>query len=274
VFYSARGGSARGGGLYNQGTLTAVNCTVAANVALGGTGGGGTVIRGGDAYGGGLFNDGGSVWLLNVTVVSNNVASQLSPDPALPGRLSGSLGNVSANSIFTTSATVTLANSILAIPAGQTNVSGTLIDAGHNLASDSSAQFTAPGSLNHTDPRLGPLANHGGATPTMALLPGSPAIDAGDTAAAPATDQRGVPRPFGSASDIGAFEFTPTLAIRQQSPFSVQVQYRFQPLTSYALSASTNLINWVSLGTATSDTNGVFLFTDPIATQHRFYRVK
>jgi BspA type Leucine rich repeat region (6 copies) len=41
----------------------------------------------------------------------------------------------------------------------------------------------------------------------MALLPGSPAIDAGNTSLAPATDQRGVPRPAGLAADIGAFEY-------------------------------------------------------------------
>jgi hypothetical protein len=40
----------------------------------------------------------------------------------------------------------------------------------------------------------------------MALLPGSPAIDAGGHVAAPPTDQRGVPRPFGPAADIGAYE--------------------------------------------------------------------
>jgi hypothetical protein len=40
----------------------------------------------------------------------------------------------------------------------------------------------------------------------MALLPGSPAIDAGTSTGAPATDQRGIARPQGSAVDIGAFE--------------------------------------------------------------------
>ena len=55
----------------------------------------------------------------------------------------------------------------------------------------------------------------------MALLPGSPAIDAGDTSLAPATDQRGFPRPAGAAADIGAFEYgsvMPTLAISRPAP--------------------------------------------------------
>jgi hypothetical protein len=50
---------------------------------------------------------------------------------------------------------------------------------------------------------------------TMALLPGSPAIDAGTPVAGVTTDQRGIPRPRGSAPDIGAFEsrgFTLTVA--------------------------------------------------------------
>src|SRR5262249_25067509 len=63
------------------------------------------------------------------------------------------------------------------------------------------------------DPLLGPLQNNGGPTPTMALLSGSPAIDAGDNGSALdlfgsplTTDQRGLPRIHGTAVDLGAFE--------------------------------------------------------------------
>ena len=55
----------------------------------------------------------------------------------------------------------------------------------------------------HHDP--GPLADNGGPTKTMALLPNSPAIDAGNDANAPPRDQRGYLR--NGTSDVGAFEF-------------------------------------------------------------------
>ena len=55
------------------------------------------------------------------------------------------------------------------------------------------------------DAKLQALANNGGPTPTMALLSGSPAINAGTATNAPATDQRGYAR--AGTPDIGAFEF-------------------------------------------------------------------
>jgi hypothetical protein len=42
---------------------------------------------------------------------------------------------------------------------------------------------------------------------TSALLAGSDAIDHGDNAGCPSTDQRGAHRPVGGTCDIGAFEF-------------------------------------------------------------------
>jgi len=56
---------------------------------------------------------------------------------------------------------------------------------------------------------LGPLQDNGGPTFTLALLPGSPAIDQGTNLSASATDQRGFPRTgltAGLACDIGAVE--------------------------------------------------------------------
>jgi hypothetical protein len=57
------------------------------------------------------------------------------------------------------------------------------------------------------DPRLGPLGEHGGLTWTHLLLTGSEAIDAAVLdVESPRIDQRSVPRPFGSAPDLGAVE--------------------------------------------------------------------
>ncbi len=56
------------------------------------------------------------------------------------------------------------------------------------------------------DPRLGGLGDYGGAVQTMPLLPGSPAIDAGTNAGAPATDARGIARAQGAGFDMGAYE--------------------------------------------------------------------
>lgn len=75
---------------------------------------------------------------------------------------------------------------------------------------DDVACLTAPPDLVGTlasplEPLLGPLQNNGGLTPTHALRPGSPALDA-TTSQGASEDQRGVTRPFGSGFDIGAFE--------------------------------------------------------------------
>jgi hypothetical protein len=56
----------------------------------------------------------------------------------------------------------------------------------------------------NVDPLLGPLQDNGGPTWTMALLPGSPALNAGDPAQAGVADQRGVVRSGGV--NMGAFQ--------------------------------------------------------------------
>lgn len=55
-------------------------------------------------------------------------------------------------------------------------------------------------------PEMEPPTDHGGPTFTIALGPGSPALNAADFSYCPLTDQRGVPRPQGADCDIGAFE--------------------------------------------------------------------
>jgi hypothetical protein len=83
---------------------------------------------------------------------------------------------------------------------------------GDNIDSGSDCGFTVVGGLSNTDPLLGSLQANGGPTETMALAPGSPAIDRvpASGAGCPPTDQRGVARPQGGACDIGAFELTVT----------------------------------------------------------------
>ena len=62
------------------------------------------------------------------------------------------------------------------------------------------------------DAKLGGLEDNGGLTLTVALMPGSPAIDAGTASGAPARDQRGYLR-AGAAPDVGAFEFGGTIPV-------------------------------------------------------------
>jgi hypothetical protein len=70
-----------------------------------------------------------------------------------------------------------------------------------------SANTTTPSDTLTDCPRLSALGDHGGRTPTHALLPGSPAIDVGDDAGL-TVDQRGAgyARVAGLQSDIGAYE--------------------------------------------------------------------
>src|SRR5262249_32666420 len=77
--------------------------------------------------------------------------------------------------------------------------------------------------LLNLDPKLGPLQDNGGPTLTHALLPGSPALDAGDNAGAPTHDQRGpgFPRIFGGTIDIGAFEVQTQLPPAQGTTLTV-----------------------------------------------------
>jgi Ca2+-binding RTX toxin-like protein len=79
---------------------------------------------------------------------------------------------------------------------------GTIIDGGGNLDWPDSG---CPGV--NGDPRLAPLADNGGPTPTTALGQGSAAIDAAVSARCLPTDQRGVARPFGLGCDSGAYEY-------------------------------------------------------------------
>jgi len=106
---------------------------------------------------------------------------------------------------------VELYNNILANNTGggecYSTGSGVIVVTGNNNLIEDGSSGCLPTIIG--DPILGPMADNGGSTQTMALLHGSPAIDAGNGANCPATDQRGVARPLGNGCDIGAFEYVP-----------------------------------------------------------------
>jgi len=88
---------------------------------------------------------------------------------------------------------------------------GAVTSDGYNLSSDDRGGFlTATGDQININPMLGPLQDNGGPTLTHALLPGSPAINAGDPNFIPPPDfdQRGpgFTRVVCGRIDIGAFE--------------------------------------------------------------------
>ena len=83
-------------------------------------------------------------------------------------------------------------------------ISGNNSLTGNNNLVDDGSPACMPSII--ADPLLGPLADNGGTTQSMALLPGSPAIDMGDDASCPAMDQRGTARPQGLHCDIGSYK--------------------------------------------------------------------
>jgi len=82
------------------------------------------------------------------------------------------------------------------------------ISGANNLVMTADAALSLPEDTLHDDPQLFPLNDNGGPTRTHALAAASPAIDAGNNAAALEFDQRGMhfARVSGIAADIGAFE--------------------------------------------------------------------
>ena len=120
----------------------------------------------------------------------------------------------SGGALYRAGGVVEVFNSILTDSPFDENCGGWILDESHNIDSGDSCGFDpANGSMINTNPLVGPLQNYGGATPTHALLEGSPAIDTADTVYCLSTDQRGVPRPQdgdgdGTAfCDIGSFEY-------------------------------------------------------------------
>ena len=214
----------QGGGIFTDATITMTNSTVSGNTSRGADGGGirndGTLRitnstvsanKSNTSRSGGGISNGGTLLLTNSTVTANNA------------------GTVGGGGIHNFNGVVLMTNTILAgntAPTGPDCIGLPIRSNDNNLiGNDKDCDFTAkPTDQVGTEgipigPKLGPLQDNGGPTFTHALLPGSPAIDAGNDAKAPATDQRGVRRPQGAASDIGSFEVgglnTPPMASNQ-----------------------------------------------------------
>jgi hypothetical protein len=259
-----------GGAVYNSGELNITNSTIYGNsVSV-------TALfssSSGNSSGGGIYNTG--VLTLVSTTLSGNSASNRGP------------GSSSGGGVSTTSAGVTTVRNTLV--AGNTagtapDVNGTLASQGYNLISDGTGGSgfvdtdLVGTSANPIDPMLGPLQNNGGPTQTIALLPGSPAINAGDNTGAPDTDQRGFARIVGGTIDIGAFEvqaagqathfgFQAPAIITAGTPFAIMVT----ALDDFGQQATgyTGAVQFTGAATATA----TFTFTGDNMGQHTFYNL-
>jgi hypothetical protein len=192
--------AADGGGISaNGGSVTVSNSTLSGNIAVSVPPG----VFGDFAFGGsggGIYANGGSVTVSNCTLAGNSAADG---------------GGIYT---FAGPSTVTLRNTLVArntLTDGATpsDISGGLDAANswNNLIGTGGSGGLIDGVQGNrvgvSDPGLATLGNYGGPTQTIALLSGSPAINAGNNAFAPGpTDQRGLPRIVGGTVDIGAFE--------------------------------------------------------------------
>ncbi|MCF7732297.1 MAG: DUF1573 domain-containing protein [Akkermansiaceae bacterium] len=202
-----------GGGIWSGATANVVDSTIAGNTA---------------ANGGGVRHAGGSLTLTSATVADNQSSGDGGGITSSSGNLALSAVTISGNRAAASggglwenpAGSLRLANVLLAGNRAMNSndldgaVTGNL---GGNLLGDGSgATGLVDGQMNDQvgtasepiDPGLAPLGHYGGLTKTMALLVGSPAIDAGlsgDTI--PVTDQRGFPRV--AVPDVGAAEAAP-----------------------------------------------------------------
>ncbi|HEU5396792.1 MAG TPA: choice-of-anchor Q domain-containing protein [Verrucomicrobiae bacterium] len=163
-------------------------------------------------------------------------------------------------------------------------------NAGDNLSSDATLVLTNFTSVTNASPNLASLADNGGPTLTLALLPASPAIRAGDTNGAPQRDQRGMPRKS-LHLDAGAFE---TQIVTSSVPSTVtgtiagsatmtneqfRITFTNLPGASFSVWTTTNLSlplsDWMWLGYPREITPGAFEFDDLNFTNNpqEFYRV-
>lgn len=205
-----------GGGIWTPaGILTLRRSTVVGNSALGNGGGiiaagagliENTTISGNSANvsAGGLTGGGTGLRIRNVTI-TGNVADADDDGDGDGGGFTGS--NEISNSIIAGNVD----------RGGEADdCAGAITSGGYNLIERAEACFITgdlSGNVLGLPAMVGPLAMNGGPTETHALLPGSPALDAGNPIlpggappACAATDQRAVGRPHGDGCDLGAVE--------------------------------------------------------------------
>lgn len=195
-----------GGVLWNSGGGVAVNRS--------------TFLNNKSGNGGAIFNSGANISIRNCTFTGNEANDAGGAIDITTSSDRGSIVNIDSSTISGNSctgsaaiskgegSTLSLKNSIVAGNSGAAtspNILGVVAAGDYNLVDDAAgATLAGDHNIIGQNPKLGPLQNNGGASPTMALLPDSPALDAGSTNLT--TDQRGVKRPQHIADDIGAFE--------------------------------------------------------------------
>ena len=172
--------SENGGGINNQGNLILTNTTISGNDANEGAG-----IYNSESDLEPAEEHGGLATLTNVTVAYNDAITS-------GGGLQSDSGMLSvANSIVFSNTATTGDDCSGAINSLDYNLTGCSLSGSNDISSN---------------PQLAPLALNGGSTLNYALGTGSPAIDGGNPALCPATDQRSSPRPIGGICDIGSIE--------------------------------------------------------------------
>ncbi len=281
-----------GGGITTLGSMTINDSSIQANRAgqagySGGSGGGGiylfsgalvvnrSLVRDntilGSFAGSGIYAH-GTLTLNNSTLAQNHGAQT---DAALSVFLSTvTLENttISGNEKYGVQfkgGTFTLRNTLLADNATAdcyiySGYSGTFSSLGYNLVENKNNCAFGVNDILNTDPQLGALQDNGGPTYTQALSSNSPAIDAGDPANCPATDQRGVTRPLDgngdgdAVCDIGAFEadavptVTPTNTPPATAcPVPTVAPELFKPLNNANLNKTAAKLQWNSVSCAT-----------------------
>jgi hypothetical protein len=232
---SGNSAAGSGGGVYFYGRVsggfTIRNSTITGNTAAGGNGGGIYLYTTGP---GTISNTtgAGTITIQNSTITGNTAGNTTNP---VGGGGAGG-GGISQHYAFNLlnsglkSVPMTMAITSSIISGNSNGVAPDISQptdprAGapgivnvNNSAIGNAGGFTvnAAGSANNlpigTALNLGPLANNGGPTQTIALLAGSAAIDKGSNPANLTTDQRGGAnaRVVGAAADIGAFEVQAT----------------------------------------------------------------